>query len=104
MDLLGDSDVEEDEKQAAEINTDNSYATSYDTWRQKEHIQKLKDKYGDDYEEEDAEDSDESSDDSGAEELDDEMEKESHQAGHVNSGFQNRQSGVSYKPSYDKHR
>ena len=42
MDLLGDSDVEEDEKQAAEINTDNSYATSYDTWRQKEHIQKLK--------------------------------------------------------------
>ena len=76
MDLLGDSDVEEDEKQAAEINTDNSYATSYDTWRQKEHIQKLKDKYGDDYEEEDAEDSDESSDDSGAEELDDEMEKD----------------------------
>jgi len=75
MDLLGDnSDVEEDEK--VEINTENSYATSYDTWRQKEHIQKLKDKYGENYEEEDEEESDESSDDSEAEELDDEMEKD----------------------------
>merc|ERR1719347_5828 len=75
MDLLGDnSDVEEDEK--VEINTENSYATSYDTWRQKEHLQKLKDKYGENYEEEDEEESDESSDDSEAEELDDEMEKD----------------------------
>jgi len=76
MDLLGDSDAEEEEKGPVEINTDNSYATSYDTWRQKEHIQKLKDKYGENYEEEDEEESDESSDDSEAEELDDEMEKD----------------------------
>ena len=75
MDLLGDSDAEEAEK--VEINTENSYATSYDTWRQKEHIQKLKDKYGENYEEEEEdEESDESSDDSEAEELDDEMEKD----------------------------
>jgi len=76
MDLLGDSDGEGDERGPVEINTDNSYASKYDTWRQKEHIQKLKDKYGEDYEEEDEEDSEESSDDSEAEELDDELEKD----------------------------
>ena len=76
MDLLGDSDGEGDERGPVEINTDNSYASKYDTWRQKEHIQKLKDKYGEDYEEEDEEDSEESSDDSEAEELDEELEKD----------------------------
>ena len=74
MDLLDDSGDEEGEKEEIKINTKNSYADKYDTWRQKEHIQKLKDKYGDDYEEES--ESDESSEDSDGEELNEENEKE----------------------------
>merc|ERR1712059_85161 len=57
------------------INTSNNYAEKYDTWRQKEHLQKLKDKYGEDFQEE-SEDSDESSEDSDAEELTQEVEKD----------------------------
>lgn len=74
MDLLGDSSGEEEDKAEIKINTENSYANKYDAWRQKEHLQKLKDKYGDDYEEES--ESEESSDDSEAEELNEENEKE----------------------------
>jgi len=70
MDLLGDSGDEE-----VAINTTNTYATKYDTWRQKEHLQKLKDKYGADYEEQES-DSDESSEDSDAEEDNEEVEKD----------------------------
>ena len=71
MDLLGDSGDEEE----VAINTTNTYATKYDAWRQKEHLQKLKDKYGEDYEEQES-DSDESSEDSDAEEDNEEVEKD----------------------------
>lgn len=70
-DLLG-SDSDND--QAPETwKTDNTYAARYDEWRGKEHLQKLKDKYGDDYEEEE---SDSETEDEDADELTEEIEKD----------------------------
>ena len=75
MDLLGsDSDTED------VLNVNNDYAAKYDNWRGKEHLQKLKDKYGDRGDlNENEEDSDSSSDeeeDDDAEELTPEIEKD----------------------------
>ena len=77
MDLLADSSGEDEgeEEKVIKINTKNNYAEKYDNWRQKEQLQKLKDKYGENFEEE-SDDSEESSDDSEAEELNEENEKE----------------------------
>ena len=72
-DLLGpDSDCEES---GLGVNTDNVYAANYDQWRGKEHLQKLKDKYGENYEEEDSE-SDDEEEDEDADELTEEVEKD----------------------------
>ena len=70
-DLLGS---DSDNEPAAETwKTDNTYAAKYDQWRGKEHLQKLKDKYGDDYEEEE---SDSETEDEDADELTEEIEKD----------------------------
>ena len=76
MDLLGgSSDSDTDDKDI--LNTNNDYAAKYDNWRGKEHLQKLKDKYGDrDLEEEEDDSSSEESEDEEAEELTPEVEKD----------------------------
>jgi len=71
-DLLG-SESDSDSKDEI-LNLDNSYASKYDQWRGKEHLQKLKDKYGDDYEEE--EDSDDEEEDEDADELTEDVEQD----------------------------
>lgn len=75
-DLLGSSGSESDNEGCEnDFKTDNVYAAKYDQWRGKEHLQKLKDKYGDDYNEGDSESDDEEEDDD-AEELTTEIEKD----------------------------
>ena len=74
-DLLGSGSESDNEGSENIFKTDNSYAAKYDQWRGKEHLQKLKDKYGDDYEEGDSDSEDEEEDDD-AEELTEEIEKE----------------------------
>ena len=75
MDLLGGESSESEGEEMLNINND--YAAKYDNWRGKEHMQRLKDKYGDqvqdDQEEEDESSSEEEDED--AEELTPEMEK-----------------------------
>jgi len=69
MELLGsDSESDADGDVGLQLNTNNDYATRYDTWRGKEQLQKLKDKYGDDVDEDD-ESSEEESEDEEAGEL-----------------------------------
>ena len=74
MDLFEEDSGSEDSEEI-KINTENNYAERYDNWRQKEHLQKLKDKYGEDVEEE-SEESDDESEDSEAEEMTEEVEKD----------------------------
>jgi len=74
-DLLGSGSESDNEGSENVFKTDNSYAAKYDQWRGKEHLQKLKDKYGDDYEEGDSDSEDEEEDDD-AEELTAEIEKD----------------------------
>ena len=76
MDLLGgDSSESEGEER---LNLDNDYAAKYDNWRGKEHMQRLKDKYGDqvpDNQEEEDDDSSSEEEDDDAEELTPDVEK-----------------------------
>ena len=77
MDLLGGaSDSDNDDNVA--FNTNNEYAERYNTWRQKERLQTLKDRYGDiDINEDDAEDeSSDEEEDEDAEGLTPQIEKD----------------------------
>merc|ERR1712156_408116 len=82
MDLLGGSSSDTDSEAGDEvINTNNEYASNYDKWRGKEHLQKLKDKHGDqsiDLEEDDEEDSSSSSEeeDENGDEITADIEKD----------------------------
>ena len=75
MDLLGG---ESSESESEGLNLDNEYAAKYDNWRGKEHMQKLRDKYGDQVQDNEEDEEDESSseeEDEDAEELTPEVEK-----------------------------
>ena len=74
MELLGSDSENEDEV----LNVNNDYAAKYDNWRGKEHLQKLKDKYGDTVNDENEEETDSSDEeeDEDAEELTPEIEKD----------------------------
>jgi len=73
-DLLGsDSDTDGTEEI---LKTDNSYAAKYDQWRGKEHLQKLKDKYGDEYEEGESDSDEDEEEDEDADELTTEIERD----------------------------
>ena len=82
MDLLGGSSSDTDSEAGDEvININNEYASNYDKWRGKEHLQKLKDKHGDqsiDLEEDDEEDSSSSSEeeDENGDEITADIEKD----------------------------
>ena len=75
MDLLG-GDTSESEGEER-LNLDNDYAAKYDNWRGKEHMQRLKDKYGDQVPDNQEEEDDSSSEeeDEDADELTPEVEK-----------------------------
>eukprot|EP00092_Neocalanus_flemingeri_P024471 GFUD01026538.1.p1 GENE.GFUD01026538.1~~GFUD01026538.1.p1 ORF type:complete len:728 (+),score=313.41 GFUD01026538.1:48-2231(+) len=75
MDLLGEDTDSDHAEPSVALNIDNTYAAKYDQWRGKEHLQKLKDKYGEDYEEDESE-SDDEMEDEDAEELTEEIEKD----------------------------
>ena len=75
MDLLGG---ESSESESEGLNLDNDYAAKYDNWRGKEHMQRLRDKYGDQVQDNEEEEEDESSseeEDEDAEELTPDVEK-----------------------------
>jgi len=74
-DLLGSGSESDSEDHKDVFKTDNNYAAKYDQWRGKEHLQKLKDKYGEDYEEGGSE-SEEDDEDDDAEELTKEIEED----------------------------
>jgi len=74
-DLLGSGSESDNDDPKDVFKTDNSYASKYDQWRGKEHLQKLKDKYGEDYEEGGSE-SEEDDEDDDAEELTKEIEED----------------------------
>ena len=82
MDLLGGSSSDTDSEAGDEvININNEYASNYDKWRGKEHLQKLKDKHGDqsiDLEEDDEEESSSSSEeeDENGDEITADIEKD----------------------------
>ena len=80
MDLLGGSSSESDSDSGQEIlNVNNDYASNYDKWRGKEHLQKLKDKHGDQnihQEEEDEDDSSSEEEDEDGEEITADIEKD----------------------------
>ena len=75
MDLLGGESSESEGEEMLNINND--YAAKYDNWRGKEHMQRLKDKYGDQVQDDQEEEEESSSEeeDEDAEELTPEMEK-----------------------------
>ena len=74
MDLLGGSSSESDSDTNEDLlNTNNDYASNYDKWRGKEHLQKLKDKHGD--QSIDLEDDDEESQEEGHGEEEDHEEQ-----------------------------
>jgi len=64
----------EDNESDSEIKIQNEYAKNYDTWRKKEELNKLKNKYGENYLEDS--ESSSSSDDEDAVELTEEVEKD----------------------------
>ena len=77
MDLLGGSSSDSEAEDV--LNVDNEYAARYDNWRGKEHLQKLKDKYGDKSHDGPDDETDSSSDeeeDENAEELTAQIEKD----------------------------
>ena len=81
MDLLGGSSSDSDSSESSDliINTNNEYASNYDKWRGKEHLQKLKDKHGDqsiDLEDEDEDESSSEEEDEDGGEITAEMEKD----------------------------
>ena len=80
MDLLGGSSSDSDSEAGEEVlNVNNEYASNYDKWRGKEHLQKLKDKHGDqniNQEEEDEDDSSSEEEDEDGEEITADIEKD----------------------------
>ncbi|GAV02629.1 hypothetical protein RvY_13169 [Ramazzottius varieornatus] len=72
--LLLDSGDEDDEK--IEFNENSGYAKRYDDWREKEEMQKLRDRYGDDVKEDDEDESTSESEDEDAEALTPQIERD----------------------------
>jgi len=75
-DLLGSGSESDNDDPKDVFKTDNSYASKYDQWRGKEHLQKLKDKYGEDYEEGGSDSEEDEEEDDDAEELTTEIEED----------------------------
>ena len=76
-DLLGSGSDSDSDNPSELFKTDNSYAAKYDQWRGKEHLQKLKDKYGENYDGAESEESDDDEEeDEDADELTAEIEKD----------------------------
>jgi len=75
-DLLGSGSESDSDDPKDVFKTDNSYASKYDQWRGKEHLQKLKDKYGEDYEEGGSDSEEDEEEDEDAEELTNEIEED----------------------------